>query len=490
MSGAPIKTNKRPLDAQRQSKKKKLAKKVAPTSILTPSKPQQSLTAAKKEKRNQDRKEPNSLEEGQKLLEWLIAPQSLDEFFENVWEQKHLVVKRNDPGYYSGIFTKDDIDSMLKEHVLKYTQNIDVTNYVEGERQTLNPDGRAFAPTVWKYYREGCSVRLKNPQTFHDGLWKMLATLQEYFGCFVGANTYLTPAGSQGFSPHYDDVEVFILQTEGSKHWKLYDPPTEADKLARESSPDYNQDDLGPLIAEVTLEAGDLLYLPRGCVHQAVSAPDVHSLHVTLSTYQHNAYIDLLEAAVPRALELAAEASVDFRKGLPKNMFGYMGVAYQDNDDDEDRQAFIAHMKGLWDQLFEHLPLDAAADKMGIKFQHEALPPVLSSSEASKVISGNDTAELNINREVRLIRARAIRVVMEDEILACYFHTENTRVYHEVESQVIEFTPDSGPALEYLLETYADGYVPVKSIPAESPEQQVDIANALYERGLLTVKPL
>ena len=44
-------------------------------------------------------------------------------------------------------------------------------------------------------------------------------------------------------------------------------------------------------------------------------------------------------------------------------------------------------MKGLWDKLFEHLPLDAAADQMGIKFQHEALPPVLSSSESTKVVS-------------------------------------------------------------------------------------------------------
>lgn len=49
------------------------------------------------------------MEEGLKLFEWLIAPQSVDEFFADVWEQKHLVIKRNDPGYYSGIFTKEGI---------------------------------------------------------------------------------------------------------------------------------------------------------------------------------------------------------------------------------------------------------------------------------------------------------------------------------------------------------------------------------------------
>ena len=52
----------------------------------------------------------------------------------------------------------------------------------------------------------------------------MLATLQDHFGCFVGSNAYLTPPNSQGFAPHYDDIEAFILQVEGKKHWRLYKP--------------------------------------------------------------------------------------------------------------------------------------------------------------------------------------------------------------------------------------------------------------------------
>lgn len=52
----------------------------------------------------------------------------------------------------------------------------------------------------------------------------MNSKLQEYFGCFVGANAYLTPPNSQGFAPHYDDIEAFVLQIEGSKNWKVYKP--------------------------------------------------------------------------------------------------------------------------------------------------------------------------------------------------------------------------------------------------------------------------
>lgn len=40
----------------------------------------------------------------------------------------------------------------------------------------------------------------------------------------VGTNVYLTPPQSQGFAPHYDDIEAFIIQLEGSKYWKLYKP--------------------------------------------------------------------------------------------------------------------------------------------------------------------------------------------------------------------------------------------------------------------------
>eukprot|EP01111_Echinosteliopsis_oligospora_P007190 TRINITY_DN2189_c0_g1_i1.p1 TRINITY_DN2189_c0_g1~~TRINITY_DN2189_c0_g1_i1.p1 ORF type:complete len:516 (-),score=147.71 TRINITY_DN2189_c0_g1_i1:12-1559(-) len=451
-----------------------------------------SSTKAPKKGDQSLKKEANSIVEAGKVFSWLIAPHDSDDFFENYWEKKHLVIRRTEPGYFSGIFTKDDIDSMLRESCLKYTVNLDITNYINGQRETLNPVGRAYAPVVWKHYREGCSIRLLNPQAFHEGLWKLLATLQEHFGCFVGANTYLTPSGAQGFSPHYDDVDVFILQTEGSKRWRLYNPPEEADALARNASRNYEQSEIGEPIEEVTLNPGDLLYMPRGTVHQAVSPPGTHSLHVTLSTFQHNAYIDLLEAAVPRALQLASDSSVSFRKGLPRDYMDYMGVAYQDNDDDEKRVAFVAHMRELWDELFEHLPLDSAADQMAIKYHYDALPPYLLPSESVRTLSAieDDIAELNITREIRLIRAHAIRIVLEEDVLMCHFHTENTKVYHEIEPQAIEFDPSVGPGLEYLLESYNDGYVPIKSIPVETEEQQVDIANALYERNLVEVKPL
>lgn len=60
--------------------------------------------------------------------------------------------------------------------------------------------------------------------------------LQEWFGCVVGSNIYITPSNAQGFAPHYDDVDVFIIQVEGRKLWKLYDSICEEDELPEVSS--------------------------------------------------------------------------------------------------------------------------------------------------------------------------------------------------------------------------------------------------------------
>ena len=62
----------------------------------------------------------------------------------------------------------------------------------------------ADAEVVWRRFeKEGCSVRLLHPQRFCDGLWRLVARLESFLQCPVGCNAYLTPAGTQGFAPHW-----------------------------------------------------------------------------------------------------------------------------------------------------------------------------------------------------------------------------------------------------------------------------------------------
>lgn len=158
------------------------------------------------------------------LLKYLLAPIDTSEFFKIYWETKPLHIVRNKEDYFKNILSSNQLDKMLRENLLYYTKNVDVVTYEKGERLTHNPEGRAIPANVWDYYMNGCSVRIMNPHTYNQKVRDLLSTLQEYFGTMVGVNVYLTPAGSQGFAPHYDDIEAFVMQLEGRKHWKIYAP--------------------------------------------------------------------------------------------------------------------------------------------------------------------------------------------------------------------------------------------------------------------------
>lgn len=82
--------------------------------------------------------------------------------------------------------------------------------------------------------------------------------------------SYLTPASSLGFAPRWDDIDAFILQVEGKKYWKVYAPENAEDTLPLDSSQNFTDDDLRERkpVFEGWLEQGDLLYVPRGYVHQ------------------------------------------------------------------------------------------------------------------------------------------------------------------------------------------------------------------------------
>lgn len=171
-----------------------------------------------------DDKDDNPLEDAKKLLKWILEPLTPEDFFQRCWESTPMHIYRKNQDYYKHILSSKKLDEMLRDNPLYYTRNVDIVSYENGVRETHNPEGRAIPSAVWDYYQNGCSVRILNPQTYNKKIQLLLATLQEYFGTMVGANVYLTPPGSQGFAPHYDDIEAFVLQLEGRKYWKLYAP--------------------------------------------------------------------------------------------------------------------------------------------------------------------------------------------------------------------------------------------------------------------------
>lgn len=435
----------------------------------------------------------NSSEEGLKAFKWMIAPYNPDEFLNRVWEKKPLHIARKKPNYYKEIISTPIIDDMLRSENIQFTKNIDITSYISGKRETHNPEGRALPHLVWDYYLNGCSIRLLNPQTYIPKLHLLNATMQEFFHSFVGANAYLTPPDSQGFAPHYDDIEAFILQTEGKKHWRIYKPRAENETLPRTSSKNFDQDEIGAPIMEVILEAGDMLYFPRGYIHQGITIDGEHSLHVTVSMYQKHSWADLFEKLIPAALHIAIEENIELRRGLPFDIYDNFGLVHSDMRSLR-REEITELIKTLFEKIKEHLPIDDAVDQMMKNYQHDVLPPVLSDLEKTVTVYGDtdvmiengqviNRVEISLDTRIRLLRKNILRMVSEDKI-RLYYYTENSLEYHGNELSFLEIEEDFAPAVETLITTYPE-YVSVENLDIPNDTDKLQLSDALWSRGLI-----
>eukprot|EP00439_Symbiodinium_sp_Y106_P058809 s473_g8.t1 len=150
---------------------------------------------------------------------------------------------------------------------LVFGQDVNVARCApDGSQIMLNGQGRADPKKIARQVADGCSVQVVHPQRFSTPVAELLKRLEAHFGCLWGANSFRTPPGSMGFKAHHDEVEVFMLQLEGAKRWRLHRCPK--GPLPRSYCWDYKEEELGPPLMELVLEAGDLLYLPRGTVHK------------------------------------------------------------------------------------------------------------------------------------------------------------------------------------------------------------------------------
>uniref|UniRef100_G7NZ70 Bifunctional lysine-specific demethylase and histidyl-hydroxylase n=1 Tax=Macaca fascicularis TaxID=9541 RepID=G7NZ70_MACFA len=214
------------------------------------------------------------------LFESLISPIKTETFFKEFWEQKPLLIRRDDPAlatYYGSLFKLTDLKSLCSRGMY-YGRDVNVCRCVSGKKKVLNKDGKAHFLQLRKDLdQKRATIQFHQPQRF----------------------------------------KVFILQLEGEKHWRLYHPTV---PLAREYSVEA-EERIGRPVHEFMLKPGDLLYFPRGTIHQAdTPAGLAHSTHVTISTYQNNSWGDFLLDTISGLVFDTAKEDVELRAGIPRQL--------------------------------------------------------------------------------------------------------------------------------------------------------------------------
>jgi len=196
--------------------------------------------------------------------------------------------------------------------VVKEGAKIVLADYAEDVSWSPKPfTGTARVERVADEFGRGATIVLQALQLQHPPLGEFCRDLEAELGHPVQANAYYTPASAQGFAVHHDTHDVFCLQVEGEKRWLVYPPVLELPLKEQKYGPELGEP--GDPVLDVTMRAGDMLYLPRGWLHQAMTS-DAASLHLTIGVN-----VFTWRDAVRDALDEAAREEVGLRRGVPSD---------------------------------------------------------------------------------------------------------------------------------------------------------------------------
>lgn len=308
-------------------------------------------------------------------LAFLLGSEEAQRFFADYYEQQALVRAHQDSARFADLLSLKRIDELLASSELP-PRSLDMARKQPPLKRSFFTfsDGSIDRGAVLHHYQRGATIILPQMHLSHGPLADFCRALETVFSTRVQTNIYLTPANNQGFSTHYDDHDVFVMQVSGEKRWRLYERPVEnpyrGEKFrAAEHKPGHPKD-------EFILRAGDCVYIPRGLMHDAESHGSEPSLHITVGLLGQSWADLMLEALSEMALRHPA-----FRRLLPP---GY-------TDADYDTTQAMQQFQELLDLFREEADFQEPFELMREKFLRGRRPnlagSLLSSSTAADDIA-------------------------------------------------------------------------------------------------------
>ncbi|HEZ0699745.1 TPA: cupin domain-containing protein [Neisseria meningitidis] len=190
------------------------------------------------------------------------------------WKEINELYQRADPTDWQFKFRKGEI--IPKEAYVESFNDVGKIRY------------RFNKTAVYQYLQDGATMvynRIDN-EPFVDSIAKQIAQFAQAQTVVSG---YLAFGSSSSYRNHWDTRDVFAVQLIGTKHWTLsaanFDMPLymQQAKDIPHITPPTTVD------MEVILEAGDILYIPRGWWHNPMPM-NCETFHLAIGTFPPNGY--------------------------------------------------------------------------------------------------------------------------------------------------------------------------------------------------------
>jgi ribosomal protein L16 Arg81 hydroxylase len=387
-------------------------------------------------------------------LAWLLQPLSVEAFLDEIWAETHHHIKRGCPGYFDGLLpgpsTVDELLELfrLEPSAVRLVQGRDK----KGSDNYRLLDGSLDVDGILDDFADGYTIVADGVEKYVRAVGTVARSIEVELNFPIQVNTYITPPGQTGLAPHYDDHDVLILQVQGSKIWHLYLGADRAPReLQREKDKAVDSDGL-PVSTDVRLEAGDVLYLPRGRVHSAETTSE-QSIHLTVGIH------------APTLLMLAIGALYS-QSWRDDRLNARLPVRHLDDAD------LDATLRGLVREAVETADDSGAlAGSLGlladVLVRRGRCPPVGKVSDATA-----------IDGQTRVVKYQPLysRVKAVEDGFALQFASLSTNA-----------SADHEAALRFV--SAATGPFRVGELPGLTPRQQTDLARTLIVSGFLVRLP-
>lgn len=198
-------------------------------------------------------------------------------------------------GAFDALLTMAEVDALI-DHDCLPNRNVRLIRDGEtvDEREFSATPDMPNAGAVRRYLNDGCSLSIRRLQTIKPALQILRREVAAETGYETHFNAYLTPPKQHGLRYHFDPYVTLVIQIHGSKVWPLHrpfveNPVEEYENFRRRGFTDDERKRLQTTAPEqeVTLEPGDVFWLPRGWVHSPHNRNgDESSLHLTFALKQ------------------------------------------------------------------------------------------------------------------------------------------------------------------------------------------------------------
>lgn len=175
---------------------------------------------------------------------------------------------------------------------------VPISEYVESFDDTGRTRHRFIKPAIYHHLKNGATIvynRINN-EPFVDNIAKQIS---QFANAPTVTSGYLAFGSDASFKSHWDTRDVYAVQLKGKKHWSI-SKPNFPNPLYMQQAKDMDIAEPNQVDMEIILEAGDILYIPRGWWHNPVPM-NCETFHLAIGTFAPTGYdyIEWLLKKVP-----------------------------------------------------------------------------------------------------------------------------------------------------------------------------------------------